>query len=246
MMRRLIPILCAALVVPAAAGAQEHREPAPPFLTVNGNGTVTVDPDQAVVRIGVETEAPAARDAQLEANRIANAIMAAMGDLGIPSEALQTSRLTLSPVYERPTPAQPQEQPRVVAYRATNTVSVELGDLTRVGPVVDAAIDAGANRIEGVEFGLDDDSEARRLALVAAVEDARAKAETITRTLGVGLGPVIEIIDHGISAPPIPFGYREAGGPMAMDVSTPVATGQISVSGSLMIRYRIEPGAAPR
>ncbi len=242
MIKRTLPILCGLLLAPAMALSQE---PAPPFLTVTGNGTVTVDPDQARVRIGVETEAPAARDAQLEANRIANAILGAMRDLGIRPEAVQTSRLILSPVYDRPSPSQERREPRVVGYRATNTVSVELRDLTRIGPVLDAAIEAGANRIEGVEFGLQDDGEARRGALVAAVEDARTKAETITRALEVPLGPVMEIIDHGVS---VPIPYRDAGGPMAMEaVATPVATGQISVSASLMIRYRLEvaAGAAP-
>lgn len=237
---RLIPILCTLLLFPAAAPAQE---PSPPFLTVTGNGTVTVDPDQANVRIGVETEEPAARDAQLEANRIASAILGAMRDLDIRPEAVQTSRLVLSPIYERPSPQQERREPRVIGYRATNTVSVELRDLTRIGPVLDAAIEAGANRIEGVEFGLQNDSEARRGALVAAVEDARMKAETIARALEVPLGPVLEIIDHGVS---VPIPYRDAGGPMAMEaVATPVATGQISVSASLMIRYRIEVAAGP-
>lgn len=238
MVKRSLPLVVL-LLAPLCAIAQT---PSPPFLTVNGNGSVSVEPDQAYVRIGVETEAASARDAQRETNRVGTAILNAVRELDIAPEAVQTSRLQLTPVYER-TPPREERAPRVVGYRATNTVSVRLWDLSRIGPVVDAAIAAGANRIEGIELGLRDDGAARRLALSAAVEDAREKAQTIARTLDVTLGPVLEIIDHGISVPPLAF--REAGGAMALQAATPISTGEVTVSASLMIRYRIDSGAEP-
>lgn len=223
------------LAVPAA-GDEEAR----PFIRVSGDGSVEVEPDQALIRVGVESEAPTAGEAQQQTNRIANAVLDAVEGLGIERTAIRTSQLRLLPVYEQTPPSRGEpRRPRVVAYRATNTVSVRLEDLTRIGPVVDAAIDAEANRIEGLDLGLRDDTEARRRALTAAVEDARRKAETIAATLGVGLGPVLEASDQGIMVPKLEMQQR-AMEMMAADASTPVATGTLTVSAGVMLRFAID------
>lgn len=228
-----LPLLLLAL--PAALAGQDTRTA--PTVTVHGEGTVDVDPDLARVRLGVERQAPLARDAQAETNRVAGDILAAIEALGIASDDIRTSRLSLYPVYaERP--ADPRE-PEVTAYRATNTVTVTLGDLARVGPVIDAAIAAGANRVEGVLFDLRDATVARASALAAAVDDARAKAEAIAAALDVVLGPVVETIEGGVSAPPIPLMARTEAA-MVQDVSTPVSAGRIEVTASLTVRYAID------
>lgn len=219
-----------------ALGDQEPR----PFIQVSGEGSVEVEPDEALMRIGVESEAPTAQEAQHETNRIAAAILEAVEGLGVDSQAVQTSQLRLLPVYEPSQPGRGEpRRPRVVAYRATNTVSVRLVDLARIGPVVDAAIGAEANRIEGLDLGLRDDTEARRRALTAAVEEARRKAETIAAALGVGLGAVLEVSDQGIRVPRLQMdqGRMEM---MAAEPSTPIATGRIGVSANVAVRFAID------
>lgn len=227
----------ALLLLPGPASAQDETTPA--LLTVNGDATVEVEPDQAVVRMGVENQAPSAREAQSETNRVGEAILAAIEALGVGAEAIQTSQLQLQPVYETAPSNRGTQQPRVVAYRATNTVSVSLVDLTRIGPVVDAGIAAGANRIDGIELGLQDDREARRQALVAAVGDARAKAKAIAAALEVDLGRVHEVVEQGVHVPMFELRQRSIG-MMAADASTPIATGQLEVTATVVIRYRIE------
>lgn len=240
MKRSSIALLTALLAAPAGLAGQETgpRTSAPATLAVYGEGTVQVDPDRARVRLGVEREAPLARDAQTQTNSIANEILAAMEELGISPEDIQTSRLSLYPVYDN-RPDRPRGEPEVTGYRAANTVTVTLDDLGRIGSVVDAAIAAGANRVEGVQFELRDHTAARGRALAAAVEDARAKARAIADALGVGLGPIVETVEQGVSSPPIPFMARTEAA-MAQDVSTPVSAGRVEVQASLTIRYAIE------
>lgn len=238
-----VPLTAIALllggILLAGAPAVGEEEPHP-FIQVSGEGSVEVEPDEALVRIGVESEAPTAQEAQRETNRIAAAILEAIEDLGVDSQAVQTSQLRLLPVYEQSPPARGEpRRPRVVAYRATNTVSVRLVDLTRIGPVVDAAIGAEANRIEGLDLGLRDDTEARRRALTAAVEDARRKAETIATALGVGLGPVLEVSDQGVRVPRLEMEQRSMQ-MMAAEPSTPIATGRIGVSANVAVRFAID------
>lgn len=243
-MIRAIAVTCTLLILSAStAGGQmdEADRSEIPAVTVSGSGEVRVAPDEAVVRVGVLAEHEDAAETQDRANRIARGILDGVSELGVPEEAVQTSRLVLSPVYEQPRPQQRPAEPRIVAYRATNVVSVRLEDLTRIGPVIDAAIEAGANRVEGVDFRLRDDREARETALTRAVEEARGKAATIAAALGVELGPVLEAREGGVSID-VP---RFAGGPRALMMEaraaepTPVATGDITVSAQVTLRYRI-------
>lgn len=247
-MTRAITATCTLLFLFAStAGGQmtEKDRAEPPAITVSGSGEVRVAPDEAVVRVGVLAEHEDAAETQDRANRIARGILDGVSELGVPEEAVQTSRLVLSPVYEQPEPrpgaSRRSSAPRIVAYRATNVVSVRLEELTRIGPVIDAAIEAGANRVEGVDFRLRDDREARETALTRAVEEARGKAATIAAALGVELGPVLEAREGGVSID-VP---RFAGGPrtLAMEARaaepTPVATGDITVSANVTLRYRI-------
>lgn len=213
----------------------------PPAITVSGSGEVRVDPDLAVVRLGVLAQDEDAARAQQEANRVARGILEGVEALGVPTEAVQTSRLVLSPVYDQPRPQERPREPRIAAYRASNVVTVRLDDLAKIGPVIDAAVEAGANRVEGVDFRLQDDGAARERALTAAVEEARAKAATIAAALEVELGPVLEASEGGVSID-VP---RFRGGPQVMMMEakaaepTPVSAGEITVSANVTLRYRI-------
>ncbi|HEU4753318.1 MAG TPA: SIMPL domain-containing protein, partial [Armatimonadota bacterium] len=149
----LLPVLAALLApLPAAAqrGPMERSEI--PSLTVTGNSEVRVDPDEATVRLGVTRQAGTAEAAQRQVNEVAQAILEAMNRLGIEKSQIQTSQLTLFPVYAPQRPESP-EQPRVVAYRASNIVTVRTGKLGQVGPIIDAGLKAGSNQVEGVSFG---------------------------------------------------------------------------------------------
>ena len=130
--------------------------------------------------------------------------------------------------------------PRITGYRASNEVSVELSDLAKVGPAIDAAIGAGANRVVGVSFHLQDDLEVRRRALGQAIREAQQKAETMAAALGVPLGPVLEVQEGGVSVQPIR--YPQGAAMMrsqAASSATPVQPGRITVRASVQIRYRL-------
>jgi uncharacterized protein YggE len=235
----------AAILCTLPAGAQmpeppagPAREPAP-SITVSGYGEMRVAPDLATVRLGVVAQQQSARDAQQDASRIAQAILAGVAALDVPREAVQTSQLILTPVYEQPAPRQQvPTEPRIIAYRAANVVSVRLEDLAKIGRVIDAAIDAGANQVDGVDFQLRNDREAREEALRRAVREARSKAATMAEALGVSLGPVLDAREGGVSVEPPQFATRM----FAMEArasETPVSPGEITVSANVTLRYRI-------
>jgi uncharacterized protein YggE len=224
------------LLTTVATADQESSESQ---VVVSGQASIKAEPDHALIRLGVETQRDTAAEAQLETNRVVQAILAGLGELGVSESEIQTASLNVRPIYSqhRPTGGEPV-QPKVIGYRADNTVSASITDLTKVGPAIDAAIEAGANRVLGLNFGLREDAEAQQQALAAAVERAAAKARTIASSLGRPLGRVIEVQEGGVSVRPMAVSHMRA--EMAFDEATPVASGKVGVSASVTIRYALD------
>ena len=233
-------LLLSSLAAAPAAAHEETTSSTVPGLTVSADGEARVTPDEATVRLGVTAQAPTAREAQDQVSRTAGAILEAVRRLGIPAERIQTSELNLGPIYgQDERPGTEVREPRIVGYQASNVVSIQVEQLDKVGPVIDAGLGAGANRLEGVVFGLRDDRKARAEALTRAVEEARVKADALARALKVRLVRILEVAEGGGGGLPQPFvrGRMEA---MAM-ADTPVSAGQVGVSASVTIRWEIAP-----
>lgn len=211
----------------------------PPALVVTGNAQVMVVPDEATVRLGIVRQASVAQTAQDQANAVAQEILNAIGKVGVPANQIQTLRLVLSPVYAPRSPDS-RDAPRIVAYSATNTISVRLENLSLVGPVIDAGLKAGANQLEGVRFGLRNDLPSREQALKQAVQEARSKAQVMADTLRVNLVEVLDASEGGVSIVDR-IEPTMAGRALAFAVDTPVSPGQIEVHANVTIRYRISP-----
>ena len=247
-MKRLVLAPFAALLLSSfaalpAAAQEGHMLSAPvPSLTVSADGEARVAPDEATVRLGVSAQAKTAREVQDQVNRTAGAILEAVRKLGIPADHIQTSELNLGPVYGQGRPDREPQEPQIVGYQASNVVSIQVEQLDKIGPVIDAGLGAGANRLEGVTFGLRDDRPARMAALRQAVEEARAKAEALADALKVRLVRILEVGEGGFTVAPQPF---LKAGRMAMEsaamADTPVSAGQVGVSASVTVRWEIAP-----
>ncbi len=236
-----------ALAMPAAAqapAAQRTASGAVSTVTVAANGEVAADPDTASVRLGAVAEAKEAAAAQKQLGATMQNVLAALKKLGVPEHSVRTDTLSLSPIYAQPSPgpgrAEPQA-PRITGYRAVNVVTVELSDLSMIGPVVDAGITAGANQLQGVSFGLRNDAGARMQALTQAVHESRAEAEAIASALGMHIDGVATVTTEGYSSvPPRPYPIAK----FAAEAATPVQPGQLEVSASVRVTYYLQMGAA--
>jgi uncharacterized protein YggE len=213
--------------------------PPPPVLIVNGNAQILAAPDEATVRLGIVRQSPNAQAAQEQANGVAKEILGAIGKLGVPPSQIQTARLILSPVYAPRSPDS-RDAARIVAYNATNSVAIRLDNLSLVGSVIDAGLKAGANQLEGVQFGLRNDLPSRQDALKQAIQEARSKAQVMADALRVNLVEVIEVVEGGVSV--VPFAAQAVEARFAAaDSVTPVSPGEIQVHANVTIRYRIAP-----
>lgn len=229
----LAAMLAGASLAPVAA--QEPSEKPEHTLSVNGTGNVSVKPDVADITVGVTVQRDTAGDAAADAANVMDAVITAIKGLGIAEQDIQTTTLNLSPVYDyERTPY------RLVAYTASNLVTITVRDLTQVGPVIDAATAAGATDVNGISFRLEDQTAAETEAREMAVEAARAKADTIAAAAGTEITGIISIVETNAPVPmPLYYGEadmaagREAGAP------TPVLAGTIEVRVDVAIVYSI-------
>lgn len=214
----------------------------PSLLTVSGQGEVKARPDYAILRLGVEAQEEEAAAAQEAVNTAMQRAIKQIKRLDIPDEAIQTSGLSLAPVYASQQPSREHEPVRLVGYRASNILQIRVNDLRLVGKVIDGAIKSGGNRLEGITFGLKDDLPARSRALQLAADEVRTKARILAEAMGVRLGAVHRIQEGGgVVQPQMVAFARRAYADVA---STPIEPGEMRVEATVTADYKIEPAGS--
>ena len=224
--------LAAAAAATAAAPALAQTAP-PPAISVTGEATVQVAPDQAQIDGGVANDARTAREASDANNAAMGKVLLALKGAGIDEKDFQTSRLSLQPQYA-PNRSGP---PPVVGYRASNRVTIRVRDVTKVASVIDVLVGAGANDIGGINFMVSQASKLLDEAREQAIADARRKAQIYARAAGVTLGEPIAISEEGSPAPV--FRGKVAGGMAAS--AAPIAQGEETLSVTVSVSWAIKP-----
>ena len=172
-------------------------------LNLAAYGETRIAPDMATINLGVTTEAKTAAEAMTTNSRQMNQMLAALAKAGVAAKDIQTSNLNLAPQYVY---AQNQP-PRLTGYQASNQVSVTVHDLARLGAAVDATVNAGANQVNGISFGLNDPTAAEDAARLEAVKALQAKAELYAKAAGYRVGRLVSLSEGGgyAPAPPMPM-----------------------------------------
>ncbi len=218
------------LAVDPAATTPEHT------ITVTGTGRVMVVPDVADVRVGVQVTRPTVKEARDTAAAAMTKVIAALKTAGIADRDIQTSVLSLQPVYEYPPGG---GQGKLTGYTLSNAVSATVRDLERVSDAVDGAMAAGATTVDGIVFRVEDPAAAEGQARAAALAQAKAQAEALASGAGVTIVGVASITESSSSPMPMAFApSAKASG--ALDVATPVQSGTNEVDVSVTASYLID------
>ena len=205
-------------------------------LNLSAYGETRVAPDQATISLGVQNDAPTAAEAIRQNAAKMTQVIAALRKAGIPEKDIQTSNLSVSPqyVYQENLP------PRLTGYQVSNQVTVTSHDMSRVCQLVDATVNAGADTVGGISFGLNDSTAAENDARVKAVQALQAKADLYARATGYHLVRLISLSEGSSYAAPPPMPPS----PMYMakaerDVSTPVSAGETRVRVDVSAVYEL-------
>ncbi len=210
-------------------------------MAVSGNAELSVSPDQAEVYINVVSEALTAGEAQTANKEISNKVIAALKNLGIDEKNIETSNYYLSKKQEWEYKEQKYTEK---GYILTHTLKVTTTDVQNVGKFVDAAVGAGANGIDRINFGLTKATEkdVRAQALVKATQAAKEKAQSLAETAGVKLGKVTGISESNFYYTPYVYNVRnnyDAGAGIAMDEAESISPQKVDVTSSVQITYAI-------
>ena len=206
-------------------------------ISLTGAGSASAQADQATVNLGVQIISELATDAIAENAETMTAVIDAIKALGVSEDDIITTSYSVYPQYDW------TEDGRVfTGYSVTNLVQVTVKDLDIVGDVIDAAAVAGANQINGINFELSDAKreELKTNAYIAALGDAQDKADVIAETLGLTISGVQSVTEYSYT-PVRSYDYAES---VAMDgaksYSTPIVSGELSVTVSVHIVFLFE------
>ncbi|HXR11254.1 MAG TPA: SIMPL domain-containing protein [Gaiellaceae bacterium] len=223
--------LLAAIAVSAVAlagGADAATAPSSAStntVTVSGTGTVTAVPDQASFDFSVQTKAATATAALAKNGADVRAVIAAVEGAGVAESDIQTAQVSLEPVTS-------SDGTTIVAFSASDTISVTSLTVAKAGSVVDAAVGAGATSVDGPNLTVSSQDALYAQALKAAVAQAKTKAQALADAASETLGAVVTI-DEGGGSVPVPFAQSAA----ASVGGTPIQAGTQEVQATVTVTF---------
>ena len=254
MKRITLALALAALAAPLAAplAAQAHELSSGPvvaagntLLTLSAEGRSNPTPDLAVFSAGVTSQGKTAGEALSANSADMNKVVAALKRAGIADRDIQTSNLSLNPIYQpqRPMPDGTVEpaQPKIIGYQVYNTVNVRQRNLAQFGRVLDTLVAAGANQINGPNFQMDDPDAATDEARTQAMKKARARANLYASAAGLKVLRILAISESGGYVPQPQVMYSRAAMADGMEKSTPVAAGEVSLISTVTVLFELTP-----
>ena len=220
------------LALQLPSGAQDSSTtttPAQRLITVTGTATVTSQPDQALVMLGVHTQAPSAQAALADNAAKMNKVLDALHNAGLSNDDLATTSLGVSPMWGN-------DGQTVTGYQVDDQVEATIHDLATVGSTIDAAVAAGANMAGGVTFQLSEQNQGPGQGLARAIENANAKADAMAAAAGASVGDVVTITE---ATAPSPMPYPMYAGAADVAASTPVNPPTVQTQVSVTVTWAL-------
>lgn len=205
-------------------------------IAIFGEGKITAIPDIATVDVGLTTEKPDVKTAQAENTKKMNSMIAQLKGFGVDAKDIQTSYYNIYPQYDWPNGKQVLR-----GYQVSQGVTVKIRDLGKIGDILAAVGEGGANQVSGLSFNIDDPEALRQEARIKALDNAKEKAEALAKVAGVSLGKIVSFSEY--SASPVPL-YKSVdslgmgGGGVA--AAPTVESGSMDIVVDVTVSYEIK------
>lgn len=210
-------------------------------ILATGSATTSVLPDLVTIQFGVDTEAKTAQDAIANNSQTMNSVVSAVQNLGVTKEEISTAGFSIYPVYNDtvPDPMTGIHKSVLTGYRASNTLYVKTTKLSLAGGIIDAAVGAGANRVDNISFSLTPEKQQsiQDDLLSKAVLNAKSRAEKALGPLGqkiIGV-KMASLSEFNEPPPPVYYGAMES----SISKSTPIFTSNQDVTTTVSVTFLI-------
>jgi len=203
-------------------------------ISVAGEGKVSAKPDIGQVSLSVVSSAKTVAVAQKDNTDKMNKITKAMKELGIKEEDLKTTNYNVAPSYQYS-----NGKSEIIGYEITQTLEVKIRDLEKVGNILSRASVAGANQVGALSFTFDDPEKLNTQARQKAIDNAKAKAQDLAKSLGVSLGKVVSFSESTAGAAVPMYSAKEALGMGGGNAVSDIQTGQNEINSNVNISYEI-------
>ena len=232
----IFTVMALALLVSACAPAGNANVRT---LSVSGSGEALLAPDIAYIYVGVHTEDPTAAEAVEQNTSDTETLIQAIRDFRIDPNDIRTTNFSIYPMDRfDPSTGMPSGEK---VYAVDNTVYVTVRDLTKLGDLLDTAVQAGANNINSVQFDVAEKDDALQEARAEAVEDARTQAQALAQAAGLSLGEIQSI--SFFDAQPYPLFDGKGGGGYAAEsaaAAIPIQPGQLTFTVNVTVTYALK------
>ena len=206
-------------------------------ISVSGSGSISVEPDLAILNIGVEATGKTVSFARSEAASAMDSVVSSLKKEGILTKDIQTQQLTIYPRYDYQTNKQV-----LIGYSVTNTARVKVRDLSKVGKIVDNAAASGGDyvRINGISFNVEDTDQYMESLRKQAVQKAQIKAEEYADSAGVKLGSLRSLTEVGAQSPHMPSAMDNQMRAMSVPMESPISGGELQITVTVFTVFNID------
>jgi uncharacterized protein len=205
------------------------------LLSVSAEAKATRVPDVASMSSGVVTQAADANSALRANAEEMNKMMAAVKAAGIAERDVQTSGINIYPQYHYVE----NQPPKITGYQASNTVTLKVRDISKLGKVLDALVASGANQVNGPNFEIDEPEAAYDEARRNALKKAQERAEMYAKTLGLRVRRIVSIDEGGGYQPPVPVRMMAMKSSAMEAMDTPVSPGESTLTANLNVVFEL-------
>lgn len=203
------------------------------MMTVNGIGTLSIEPDVAKIQLGVVTQNQELTQAQQQNAQLLNQVLQSLQKLGISEENIQTVDFTIYPQYDYVDGKQ-----EFRGYEVMHTILVTIENLAQTGSVIDTAVQNGANKVSNIQFTVENPQSYYEQALSTALVNALAKAQTIADTLQLNLDPSpIKVLEKTNDEPPSTYKTFSSTADIST-ITTPIETGQLDIVAKVETQFQ--------
>jgi uncharacterized protein YggE len=229
-------LLSACGTIPAVQAAQDTNKPTVRTMNVIGSGKVIVSPNVAYINIGVHTEGSEVTSSLNSNTEQAQKVSDAIKALGVDPKDIQTTAFNINPqqIFG------PQGESQGTKYMVDNTIYITVHDLSKLGQLLNAVVQSGANNNNGITFDVADRDTVITDARKAAIADARSQAEMMAQAAGVTLGDVQTLNVYSSTAPIPMYDAKGGAGVSTLNSTVPVSAGQLTITAEANVTYEIK------